>query len=133
MTKRTSSVHLTRRERQMMDILYQLQRASAEEIRERLPDPPSNSSVRTMLRILEDKGHIRHEHLGGRFLFIPVVKADTAKRSALRHLVDTFFGGSGEDAIGALFDISARDLGDEELADLRSLIAKAAKERSTRS
>jgi BlaI family penicillinase repressor len=132
MTKKASSVHLTRRERQIMDVLYQMQRAAAEEIRERLPDPPSNSSVRTMLRILEEKGHIHHEQDGARFVFVPTIKPDKAKRSAMRHLVDTFFGGSGKDAIAALFDISVQDLGDEELADLRRLIARAARERSDR-
>ena len=125
-------LHLSRRERQIMDVLYRMERASAEEIREGLPDPPSNSSVRTMLRILEEKGHIHHEQDGARFLFVPMIKPDKAKRSAMRHLVDTFFGGSGKDALAALFDISVQDLGDEELADLRRLIAKAARERSDR-
>jgi predicted transcriptional regulator len=127
MTKKSRFIDLTRRERQIMDVLYQAGRASAEEIREGLPDPPSNSSVRTMLRILEEKGHIRHEQDGARFL--PIIKPDTAKRSALRHLVDTFFGGSGKDAIAALIDITGRDLDELDLSQLRRMIDQAAKEK----
>ena len=127
MTKKSRFIDLTRRERQIMDVLYQAGRASAEEVREGLPNPPSNSSVRTMLRILEEKGHIRHEQDGARFLFIPVLKADKAKRSALRHLVDTFFGGSGKEAIAALIDITGQDLDDADLTHLRRMIDNAAK------
>jgi len=127
MKAKSQFIDLTRRERQIMDVIYQAGRASAEEIRERLPDPPSNSSVRTMLRILEEKGHIRHEYEGGRFAFMPTLKHDKAKRSAMRHLVDTFFAGSGKDAIAALFDITAPELDEQELAHLRRLIEDAEK------
>lgn len=126
MIRKSAFIDLTRRERQIMDILYQAGRASAEEVREALPSPPSNSSVRTMLRILEEKGHIRHEQDGARFVFIPIVKAEKAKRSAVRHLIDTFFAGSGKEAIAALIDITAQDLDDAELAALRRMIDKAA-------
>ena len=94
-----------------------------------LPDPPSYSAVRAMLRILEEKGHVRHEEEGSRYVFMPTVRRDTAKRSALKHLVNTFFDGSASQVMAALVDLSARDLDDEELRRLRALIEEAEKGR----
>src|SRR5215469_13230542 len=102
--------NLSRRERQMMDILYQRGRASAAEIHQALPDPPSYSAVRAKLRVLEEKGHVRHEEESLHYVYLPTMPRETARRSALRHLVSTFFGGSAEDAIAALLDLSAADL-----------------------
>src|SRR5512141_1129164 len=93
---------LTKRERQIMDVLYRLGRATAAEIRDRLPGAPSDSTVRTQLRVLETKGHVRHDELGLRYVYMPTVPRHAARRSALKHLVDTFFGGSTEPAVVAL-------------------------------
>jgi predicted transcriptional regulator len=124
---RKSVPHLSRRERQIMDVLYRVGKASAAEVRASLPSPPSDSAVRALLRILEEKGHIRHDLDGPRYVYIPTVKRDTAKRSALEHLVNTFFDGSASQVMAALLE-SPRDLGDEELARLRRLIDAAKKE-----
>jgi predicted transcriptional regulator len=83
--------HISRRERQILDVLFRLGRATVTEVRDRLPDPPSYSAVRALLRILEQKGHVRHLQDGPRYVFMPTVRRDSAKRSALRHLVNTFF------------------------------------------
>jgi BlaI family penicillinase repressor len=125
---KTKETGLARRERQIMDILYKAGKASAADVRAGLPDAPSDSAVRTLLRILEDKGHIRHELDGPRYVYIPTVRRDTAKRSALKHVVNTFFDGSASQVMAALFEMSPRDLGDEELARLRQLIDAAKKE-----
>src|SRR6266536_461856 len=93
---------LSRRERQIMDILYQKKRASAAEIHKALPDAPTYSAVRAKLRVLEEKGHIRHEEEALRYVYIPVVARESARKSALRHMVSTFFEGSVEDTVAAL-------------------------------
>lgn len=124
------AAQLSRRERQIMDILYRSGRATALEVRASLPDPPSYSAVRAMLRILEQKGHIRHEEDGPRYVYAPTVARATAKRSALKHLLNTFFDGSASQVMAALFEISARDLDHEELARLRRLIDEARKEKA---
>jgi predicted transcriptional regulator len=116
---------LSRRERQVVDILYAQGRATAAEVQNALPDPPSYSAVRAMLRILEDKGHIRHEQDGPRYVYRPTVARDNAKRSALHHLLQTFFDGSREQAISALLDDSTSGLSDAELDRLARLIDKA--------
>ena len=116
---------LSRRERQIMDILYSHGRATASDVQAALPDPPSYSAVRAMLRILEEKGHIRHEQDGPRYLYRPTVARDNAKRSALHHLIQTFFEGSREQAISALLDDHASGLSDAELDRLARLIDKA--------
>jgi predicted transcriptional regulator len=116
---------LSRRERQIVDILYAQGRATAAEVLAALPDPPSYSAVRAMLRILEDKGHVRHEQDGPRYVYVPMVARDRAKRSALRHMLQTFFDGSAEQAISALLDDSADTLSDAELDRLARLIDKA--------
>jgi len=120
-----TQIHLSRRERQIMDALYQAGRATAAEIRAAMPDPPSYSAVRTMLRILEEKGHVRHNLEGPRFVYIPTIARDKAKRSALKHVVNTFFDGSASQVMAALFELSPRDLNDEDLARLRRLIDAA--------
>jgi len=119
---------LSRRERQTMDVLYRLGRASAAEVHQSIPDPPSYSAVRAMLRVLEEKGHIRHEEKDLRYVFMPVVPREKARRSAVRHLLDTFFDGSAEQAVAALLDLSSRKLTDEELNRLAALVEKARQE-----
>lgn len=116
---------LSRRERQILDILYTQGRATAAEVQAALPDPPSYSAVRAMLRILEEKGHIRHDQDGPRYVYLPTVARDSAKRSALRHMLQTFFDGSAEQAISALLDDSTAQLSDAELDRLARLINQA--------
>jgi predicted transcriptional regulator len=116
---------LSRRERQIVDILYTRGRATAAEVQAALPDPPSYSAVRAMLRILEDKGHVRHEQDGPRYVYLPTVARDNAKRSALRHMLQTFFDGSAEQAISALLDDSSTRLSDRELDRLARMIDQA--------
>ncbi|MBI4263127.1 MAG: BlaI/MecI/CopY family transcriptional regulator [Acidobacteria bacterium] len=123
---------LSRRERQIMDVLYRSGRATAAAVQAGMPDPPSYSAVRTMLRILEDKGHVRHEPDGPRYVYIPTVARDKAKRSALKHVINTFFDGSASQVMAALFELSPRELGDEELGRLRQLIDEAKKEKKAK-
>lgn len=125
---RSASPALSRRERQIMDVLYRTGRATAAEVQTGMPDAPSYSAVRTMLRILEEKGHIRHELDGPRYVYIPTVARDKAKRSALAHVVNTFFDGSASQVMAALIEISPRELGEDELKRLRQLIDNAKKE-----
>jgi predicted transcriptional regulator len=120
-----SHVDLSRRERQIVDILYARGQATAAEVQAALPDPPSYSAVRAMLRILEDKGHIRHEQDGPRYIYLPTLARDRAKRSALRHVLQTFFNGSAEQALSALLDESDTRLSDQELDRLAKLIDRA--------
>jgi predicted transcriptional regulator len=119
---------LSRRERQIVDALYKLGRASAAEVRAELPDPPSYSAVRALLRILEDKGHVRHEQDGPRYVYAPTVTRDSAKRSAMRHILHTFFDGSAAQAMSALLDVSSSRLSDSELDRLEHLIDEARKQ-----
>jgi predicted transcriptional regulator len=108
-----------------MDILYRSGRATAADVQVALPEPPSYSAVRAMLRILEEKGHIRHEEDGPRYVYTPTIAREKAKRSALRHLLNTFFDGSAAQVVTALFEMSPRDVGDAELVRLRRLIDEA--------
>jgi predicted transcriptional regulator len=108
-----------------MDVLYQRGRATAADVLRYLPDPPSYSAVRAMLRVLETKGHIRHEQDGARYVFLPTMTRDKAKRSAIRHLVQTFFEGSPEQAVATLLDVTSSSLSDDELDRLEKLIQKA--------
>lgn len=124
----TDTSHLSRRERQIMEILYEIGRASAADIRERMPDPPSYSAVRAMLRILEDKGHIRHDQDGPRYVFLPTVPRKQASENALRRLVRTFFDGSPEGAMAALLDLEGCDLDDEALRRISRRIDEATRE-----
>ncbi len=121
--------HLSRRERQIMDILYRAGRATSAEVRAAMPDPPSYSAVRALLRILEEKGHVRHEQDAARYVFIPTVNRAIAKRSALRHVITTFFDGSASQAMAALVEMSGRGFDDDELARLRQLVDEAKKRR----
>lgn len=116
---------LSRRERQIMDVLFHHEKATAAEVRAGMPDPPSYSAVRTQLRILEDKGHIKHEQDGPRYLYRPTLTKQRATRSALNHLVDTFFNGSAGQAMAALLDDSTGELSDHELGRLEELIQQA--------
>jgi BlaI family penicillinase repressor len=119
---------LTRRERQIMDVLYRRGRATAGEVMRELPGDPSYSTVRTQLRVLESKGHVRHEEQGLRYVYVPVVPRRAVRKSALRHLVDTFFDGSAEKVVEALLGGEAARLSDEELRRIGDLVAKARKE-----
>ena len=119
---------LARRERQIMQIVYQLGRATAAEVLAALPDPPSYSAVRAHLRILEEKGHLRHDQEGARYVFRPTVARHRARRSALKQVVQTFFDGSAEQAVAALLDMSHAKLSEDELDRLSGLIDKARKE-----
>jgi predicted transcriptional regulator len=118
---------LSRRERQIMDILYRRGRATAADVLQDLPGEPHSSTVRTQLRILEQKGHVRHEDDGLRFTYVAAVPRRAARRSALRHLVDTFFSGSTEKAVVALLGRDQSALSDEELDRIAEVIAKAKK------
>ncbi|HEY7697397.1 MAG TPA: BlaI/MecI/CopY family transcriptional regulator [Vicinamibacteria bacterium] len=124
MGKRTY-LRLSNRERQIMDALYRLGPATAAEVMQELPDPPSYSAVRATLRILEDKGQVRHEEDGPRYVFRPAVARDRAKRTAVRHLVSTFFDGSAEAAMATLLDESASKLSEADFERLKRLIDEA--------
>ena len=119
---------LTRRERQIIDILYRRGRATASEVMEELTGDPSYSTVRTQLRVLESKGHVQHEEEGPRFVYLPALAHRAARKSALRHLVDTFFDGSTEKVVGALLGGEGARLSDGELERIEALVAKAKKE-----
>jgi predicted transcriptional regulator len=119
---------LSRRERQIMDILYQRSRATAAEIHQALPDAPTYSAVRAKLRVLEEKGHIRHEEESLRYVYFPTTPRDAARRSALSHMIATFFEGSVEQAVAALLDLSAAKLGTEDLDRIQTLIDQAKEE-----
>jgi predicted transcriptional regulator len=121
-------VTLSRRERQIMDILYRRGRASAGEVMEELTGDPSYSTVRTQLRVLEDKGHVHHEEHGLRYVYVPAVPRHAARKSALRHLVDTFFDGSSEQAVAALLGGEGTRLSDEDLKRISDLVTKARKD-----
>ncbi len=116
---------LSRRERQIMDILYQHRSATANEVLAALPDPPSSSAIRTLLRILEEKGHIHHTQEGLRYVYFPAHAPQHVAQHALSHLVKTFFGGSVEKVVAALVSPSDGRLTEEELDRLTALIAQA--------
>jgi predicted transcriptional regulator len=120
--------NLSRRERQIMDILYQRGRAGASEILEAMADPPTYSAVRAKLRVLEEKGHIRHEEEALRYVYVPVVARDSARRSAMRHLLSTFFDDSVEQAVAALLDVSSANLAPAALDRISRLIEEARQE-----
>jgi BlaI family transcriptional regulator, penicillinase repressor len=116
---------LTRRERQIMDILYRRGRATAGEVMEDLTGNPNYSTVRTQLRVLEEKGHVRHEEQGLRYVYEPAVPRSSARKSALRHLVDTFFEGSTEGAVAALLGGEGAKLSDEQLDRIADLVKQS--------
>jgi len=119
---------LSRRERQIIDILYRRGRATAAEVMQDLPGQPSYSTVRTQLRVLEEKGHVRHEDDGQRYVYSPAIARGTVRRSALKHLVETFFDGSVEQTVAALLGSDATRLSEEELQRIAGLIDKARRE-----
>ncbi|MGB3542636.1 BlaI/MecI/CopY family transcriptional regulator [Rubrivirga sp.] len=116
---------LSRREREVLDVLHRLGRASAAEVRGALDKPPSDSAVRTHLRILKDKGHVRHEQDGPRYVYLPIQARETAGKNALRHLLTTFFDGSPDRAVAALLDETSADLSTDDLDRLDDLIQRA--------
>src|SRR5246127_2384874 len=121
---------LARREREIMKILYRRGRATAAEVMADLSGTPSYSTVRTQLRVLEEKGHVRHEEEGLRYVYLPEVPRHTVRKSALKHLVDTFFDGSTEKVVAALLGDSGGRLSESELRRIAELVAKARKEGS---
>jgi predicted transcriptional regulator len=129
-TPRTNDQHaqLGRRERQIVEVVYRLGRASVADVRDALEDPPSYSAVRGMLNLLEDKGHLRHIQDGLRYVYLPVVEPAHARRTAMAHVVRTFFGGSTADAASALFELPDRKWSREELTQLSRLVNQALKE-----
>ena len=120
--------NLTRRERQIMDVVYARGRATVAEVLEGLSDAPSYSTVRTLLRLLEEKGRLRHEEAGPRYVYIPTVPREKARRSALRNVIHTFFDGSTEDAMAALLDLHDVRRRPLELDRIKALIDKAQRE-----
>jgi predicted transcriptional regulator len=120
--------NLSRRERQIMDVVYRLGRASATDVLAQIPDPPSYSAVRAMLRVLENKGHLRHVLERKSYVYSPTLARTRASRSALQNMLKTFFDGSTEKAVAALLDISGADLTDDEFARLSRLIDQARQE-----
>ena len=113
------------RERQIMDAIYRLGEGSVAEVLARLPDPPSYSAVRTMIRVLERKGHLTHRQEGTRYVYRPARSPETARRSALKHLLQTFFSGSATDAVAAILSSSAAELRDDEVTRLEGFIRAA--------
>ena len=120
--------HLSRRERQIMDVIYTRSKATAAEVLEAIPKPPSYSAVRAMLRLLEEKGYLRHEQDGPRYVFLPTLSRERARQSAMKQLLQTFFDNSAEQAVAALLDMSRAKLSDAELDRLSEMIEKARKE-----
>jgi predicted transcriptional regulator len=119
---------LTRREREIMDVLYRLGRATAGDVIKALPGNPTSSTVRTQLRVLEEKGHVRHEEQGLRYVYVPEVPRHAARKSALRHLVNTFFDGSAEKVVAAVLGGEGARLSEDELDRIADLLAKARKD-----
>jgi len=120
--------HLSRRESQIMDVVYELGRASAADVRERLPDAPSYSAVRALLRVLEDKGHLRHEHDGPRYVYLPTTPRERARETAMLRVVRTFFGGSTERAVAALLDLEEGGLDAEAAERIRRRLEEVRQE-----
>jgi BlaI family transcriptional regulator, penicillinase repressor len=119
---------LSRREREIMEILYQRGKGSAADVREAMKDAPSYSGVRAMLRVLEEKGHVKHENEGLKYVYIPLVDRSKAKRSAVKHLVDTFFRDAPEQVVAALLDVSSKRLSRQDLDRMAEMIDKARRE-----
>jgi predicted transcriptional regulator len=128
MARRDPSNALSRRERQIMDVLYRRGRATAAEVQEELPDPPGYSAVRSALALLEERGLVRHEEDGRRYVYLPATSPRKARSGALDHVLRTFFGGSRLEALAALM-ADPRGLSDGELAELEQMVARAKQER----
>ena len=124
----SSRPSLTRREREIMDVLHRRGRATAREVLEEMPEPPSYSAVRALLRLLEERGHVKHVQEGQHYVYAPAAAPGSARKSALAHVVRTFFGGSIEEAVVALVEPSKTKLSPEELDRIAEAIAKAKKE-----
>ena len=120
--------NLSRRERQIMDIVYELKEATVVQVLEKLPSPPGYSAVRALLRVLENKGHLAHRQEGPRYIYTPTLPRERARRGALRHLLKTFFDNSTEDVVTALLDISEENLSEEDYGRLLELVKKAQRE-----
>ncbi len=120
--------HLSRRERQIMDVIYQLGEATVAEVKGLLPDPPSYSSVRALLSVLEKKGYLKHKEQDRRYIYYPTIALDRVKTSALKHLMETFFDDSAERVMAALLNIRGVNLSEKELEKMAELIDKAKKE-----
>jgi len=127
MAKKKSQRDLGRRERQIMDVVYQLGEASVGDVRQRLPDPPSYSAVRTMIRLLESKGFLRHRREGMKYVYRSTQSKELASRSALEHLIKTFFGDSAPDAVAAILDVSSKKLSEDDLNRIERFIEEARK------
>jgi predicted transcriptional regulator len=127
-TRRDASTALTRRERQIMDIIYRLGRATASEVREEMIDPPSYSAVRALLRLLDEKGHVSHFNDGPRYVFVPTTSKSTAGQTALERLMATFFGGSVERLVSTLLDARSEELSETELDRIAAMVEAAKKE-----
>jgi len=123
-----SHAALTKRERQIMDVLYRMGRATAADVLAALPGTPHYSTVRTQLRVLEEKGHVRHESDGLRYVYLPTLARHTARKAALRHLVDTFFDGSAAGAVSALLGRDAGRLSGDDLDRIEALLKSARRE-----
>lgn len=119
---------LSRRERQILEILIERGKASASEVRAAMPDAPSYSAVRTLLRVLEDKGHVKHHAEGLRYVYLPTIGRERAKRTAVKHLLKTYFNGSPEEIVAALLDVSSTRLTHEELDRMAQMIEEAKRE-----
>jgi predicted transcriptional regulator len=120
--------NLSRRERQIMDIIYELDDASVAQVLERIPNPPSYSSIRALLRVLEEKGHLTHKQDGPRYIYSPTLPREEARQNALKHVMKTFFENSTEDVVAALLNISEEDLSEADYERLAELVKKALKE-----
>ena len=125
---KSTHVTLSRRERQIMDVLYRRGRATAAEVMEDVSGEPNYSTVRTQLRVLEENGHVRHEEQGLRYVYMPAVPRRAARKSALKHLMDTFFDGSAEQVVAAVLGGEAARLSDDDLKRIAELVAKARKD-----
>ena len=126
--KPNSHLDLSRRERQIMDVIYQQGRATAAEVMENMPNPPSYSAVRAMLRLLEEKGYVLHEQDGPRYVYSPTLSRDKARQSAMKQMLQTFFDNSTEEAVAALIDMTRSKMTQDELDRLSLLIENARKE-----
>lgn len=120
--------NLSRRERQIMDIIYELDEATVTQVLEKIPNPPSYSTVRALLRVLEEKKHLSHKQEGPRYIFSPTLSREKARQNALKHLMKTFFDGSTEDVVAALLNISEDNLSELDYRRITELIKKARKE-----
>ena len=128
MVRQKDAEQLGRRERQILDVIYRLGEASVADVLKQLPDPPAYDSVRTMIRLLEGKGFLRHRRLGVKYIYRPTQSHESASRSALTHLMSTFFRNSASETVAAIFDLSSDQLSDDEFKRLEQLIARAKKE-----